>query len=293
MYTIYKHTNKINKKCYIGQTKRTNIKTRWGKNGYNYKYCKKFYNAIKKYGWDNFEHEVLETNIKTLKDANQREQYWIKYFDSFYNGYNSTIGGNSNLGLSIPVLQIDKNNFNIINRFESITDASEKTKICKHHIINCCKRVSSTAGDFHWCYEKDYNNKWKKPNIKNRNISVVCIETGKIYKNAVEASIDMNIRRSVSGITVCCKGKQLTCRGYHWCYYTDYKKFKQRDTLRKNKVICLETKKIFMSITDAAKFYNVDRSCISYACRKRKKSCGYHWMYLLDYNKQLNKGEEE
>jgi len=51
-YTIYIHKNKINGKVYIGQTGQ-DPKKRWD-NGNGYKTCSRFWNAIQKYGWDNF-----------------------------------------------------------------------------------------------------------------------------------------------------------------------------------------------------------------------------------------------
>lgn len=92
MYTIYKHTNKINGKSYIGQTKRP-LSTRFGINGENYIHSVKFYAAIQKYGWDNFEHSILEENL-TAEEVDLREQYWIKFYDSINNGYNLLSGGN-------------------------------------------------------------------------------------------------------------------------------------------------------------------------------------------------------
>lgn len=58
MYTVYQHKNKINGKIYIGITKQSPEK-RWGINGCNYKTSPHFYSAIKKYGWGNFEHNIL------------------------------------------------------------------------------------------------------------------------------------------------------------------------------------------------------------------------------------------
>ena len=101
-WIIYCHQNKINGKRYIGQTKQ-NLRNRWRNgNGYkpNYKYNSKFYNAILKYGWDNFEHIILEKDIETLDEANARESYWISYYDTFNNnekGYNMTPGGDNHI----------------------------------------------------------------------------------------------------------------------------------------------------------------------------------------------------
>ena len=87
---IYKHTNKVNGKCYIGQTK--NIKGRWRPEGY--KYCRKFYRAILKYGWDNFTHEILREC--TENDVDFWEAYYIGEYDSIENGYNLESGGHAN-----------------------------------------------------------------------------------------------------------------------------------------------------------------------------------------------------
>lgn len=102
-YTIYKHTNTINGKSYIGLTCQK-VTNRW-KNGFGYSKETQpvFYKAIQKYGWENFTHEILENNILTLEQANQREQYWIAYYhtwvyDPYCNGYNTTQGGDGNLG---------------------------------------------------------------------------------------------------------------------------------------------------------------------------------------------------
>lgn len=91
---IYIIKNNINDKVYIGQTI-TNIKTRFNQ------HCKnstlksrhyKIYNAIKKYGKENFYIEVLESNIEIDK-LDEREIYYIEKYNSFKKGYNSTKGG--------------------------------------------------------------------------------------------------------------------------------------------------------------------------------------------------------
>ena len=74
-YKVYCHINKINKKQYIGITKR-NPKHRWN-NGKGYIYNSYFYNSIEKYGWDNFEHTVLYENLSE-NQAKQKEMELIK-----------------------------------------------------------------------------------------------------------------------------------------------------------------------------------------------------------------------
>jgi hypothetical protein len=85
-WTIYKHTNKVNGKSYIGQT-RQNVHNRW-RGGYGYVTAPKFWSAIVQYGWDNFTHEILEAHITSQTEANQREKYWIDYYNTCANGYN-------------------------------------------------------------------------------------------------------------------------------------------------------------------------------------------------------------
>lgn len=91
---IYKITNTINGKSYIGQTIQ-NVKERF------YQHCATkcskavsdmaIHRAIKKYGKSNFTVEVIE-EIDSA-NLNDRERYWIEYYNSYNNGYNSTKGG--------------------------------------------------------------------------------------------------------------------------------------------------------------------------------------------------------
>ena len=92
-WCIYMHINKQNNKKYIGQTKCQNPNDRW-RNGTHYGDTY-FGRAIQKYGWDNFEHIILEKDISTQEEANDKEKYYIKYYDTMNRdkGYNLTSGG--------------------------------------------------------------------------------------------------------------------------------------------------------------------------------------------------------
>lgn len=109
---IYKIENLINKKCYIGQS--INIQRRWNIHKTDSRKPKyPLYLAFKKYGIENFSFEVLEECLE--EELNEKEIFWISKFDSYFNGYNQTLGGNkhscnvkisdSNLFLIIKLLQ--------------------------------------------------------------------------------------------------------------------------------------------------------------------------------------------
>ena len=91
-YSLYIHTNKINHKKYVGITSRE-PKERWDY-GCAYKSCTYFDRAIKKYGWNNFTHEVVLTNL-TKEEAEEQERYNIALYRTNQQeyGYNLTEGG--------------------------------------------------------------------------------------------------------------------------------------------------------------------------------------------------------
>ena len=98
-HIVYCHYNKINGKRYIGQTKNS-LHKRSGSKGQNYIESPVFYNAIQKYGWDNFEHIVLKEKL-TSEEANYWERYYIELYHTYIRddqcqGYNMTLGGDVN-----------------------------------------------------------------------------------------------------------------------------------------------------------------------------------------------------
>lgn len=91
---IYRLTNKVNGKMYHGQTTEEDINDRW--KYYKCLGCKKqpkIYNALMKYGWNNFLAEVVDTTPQNQSQLDTLERFYIAKFDSFHNGYNCTKGG--------------------------------------------------------------------------------------------------------------------------------------------------------------------------------------------------------
>lgn len=87
---IYKFQNNITNEVYIGQS--VELEARYIRHKRDWlNGTTDFYQAIQQYGWDCFSYEVIE--YCDISELNEREQYWIKYYDSYYNGYNMNKGG--------------------------------------------------------------------------------------------------------------------------------------------------------------------------------------------------------
>lgn len=103
---IYKITNKLNGKSYIGQTKRTlEERIRNHKAYINQLDCTyKLYEAIRKYGWENFEVSVV-CYCSSQEELDQKEIEYISYYDTINNGYNMGAGGRINV-MSSPEVKL-------------------------------------------------------------------------------------------------------------------------------------------------------------------------------------------
>lgn len=215
-YKVYKYTNLINGKIYIGQTIGT-LEYRAGHNGYKYRKCTYFYNAIKKYGWENFAVEILQDNL-TREQANELEIKYIKQFNSQDEkiGYNISDGGNTNSVLRKTVYQYDLNG-KYIREWESVSEA-ERYYNTTISVIN--KR--SSAG-YQWKYEKfeqispilNANNTGEQKKVYQYDLdgNFICE-----YDSLSEAARLNGNPNGFKHISLCCNHKRRSAMGFRWSF---------------------------------------------------------------------------
>jgi hypothetical protein len=297
---IYKIENLVNGKIYIGQTiQEGGFDTRYGRVAnsaiekvylfHEYKRQKhKTYNrhllgAIKQYGFENFKVDKVWDTAKNKNELNKKEKYWIKFYDSYNNGYNKTLGGEGHGGGKLD--EKWKNNISKSCKGKILSDET-KYKIS----ISCSKKI-------------------------------ICLNNYQILDSISESEKIFGI--SKYQISKCCRRTlkrvlhPITKEPYVFLYYDNYTKLNKEEISQiindyintKNimyrgvgggkgggmtgkKVICLNTNEIFKSIKDAMIQYNIKGShLIGRCCKGLLESVGIHpltnekliWQFYEDY----------
>lgn len=233
-YTIYIHRNKINGKLYIGQTSQVPSK-RWGKDGAGYKTSTKFYNAIQKYGWDNFEHIIVYTNL-TLEEANVIEQELIQKYQTFKDefGYNITQGGINFKHSEETKKKIGESNKISLKGhhwsedqkalISQLFSGSGNPFYGKHHTEDSKQKISQSrkgkcAGEQHPMYGKQHTQESLQKMSEGRKSKggkqVKCLNTGEIFETMMDAARWCGLTNSSSIGQVCNKTGKQTTAGKH------------------------------------------------------------------------------
>lgn len=222
MYTVYKHQNKINGKIYIGITMQE-PERRWGNNGINYKTSPHFYAAIQKYGWNNFDHDILFKNL-THDEACSKEQELIEYYNSMNRefGYNSTSGGDVFIMNEETKQKISHSMMGNTNGLGHPCSDEKKRKISESQkgrtFTEEHKQKLSTAAKQRHVPCSEEKKKKLSQNYPNKR-KVYCEELDIIYESVQECGRQLGI--PATNITKLCNGKGKTLKGYHLRYYND------------------------------------------------------------------------
>ena len=265
---IYKATNKINNKIYIGQTIHDlKIRRRQHENAHLYPSSVGsrgiFSRAINKYGKENFKWEVID-RAESLEELNKKEEYWIEKCNSLKEGgwgYNIKRGGDNHkhaertkklIGLaqvgeknhmygkvgelnptSRPVKDMQTNKI-----YSSATECALDLGLIISKICAVCRGDrGSTGGRVFRYIDEDGNVIENESSKKQHRRRVVNTYTGEIFKNADEATISTG-RKSGSNLSKHLKAGNGVCYLFDivWCYEnTDKEKINNFVIPKKNK----------------------------------------------------------
>lgn len=219
---IYKITNKINNKCYIGQTRRNDISLRWNEHKRKSKYKDNMviYKAFRKYGIENFIFEVLEKCSK--EKLNEREIFWINKFNSNDKnyGYNSTIGGNNNSCYCYRKIEQYTLDGIYLRTFNTQVDIEKELGYDQATISACLVGKNKTAHNFQWKYIDDDKKIYKIAKGKVKKVYQYDLMGNfvKEFLSIRQAEEEMTGNKLKTCILQCCKGKHKTAYGYQWSY---------------------------------------------------------------------------
>lgn len=215
---IYKITNKLNNKSYIGQS--IHIEDRWKEHIWG-KGNHPLHLDIIKDGLENFNFEILEECSQ--EQLLEREKFWITYYDTYNNGYNLNDGGDNHLfaiNKTKKTIYCYDLNGNFLQKYDSLSDAERATKISNSNISRAAKNLGKTL-NYQWRYE--YYDKiapYARPNTRVKH-------TGKLvnqydlnmnyiatYISAGQAEEKTGVHHS--SINMVCNKQRKTAGGFIW-----------------------------------------------------------------------------
>ena len=205
MAYIYKITNSINGKIYIGKTLRT-VEERFREHCQDSKNCRRehrpLYSAMRKYGVENFSVEEVEQCEDS--EAEEREIYWIDFYGSYGKGYNATLGGDGkpyiDRDLVIKTYKEEQNQRKTAMKLGISTDSVHDILIQNNIPIKSTAEMNSKA------------------------VAMLDKETLKviqIFPSACAANRFLGIPADNSEINHVCHGRHKTSRGYVWKFVDD------------------------------------------------------------------------
>ena len=281
---IYKATSKTTGKVYIGQTHQTLEKRKSQHRSRamtNYDPTNHFHNAIRKYGFSDFDFQIVEDNITNDEELNTKEKYWIEYYNSYYDGYNSTLGGERGL-----------------RRDDKIIEALFLSGYTTKEICEITGYNKSTIYEGYKVLGLSEDNKERK-NVQTRLRCSEAVEQYstegeyiKTFSSATEAGQYFGNQTAISSV---CRQETsaLSAYGYLFKYKDDPRSIdewverynnKKQSGRPKKQIIQKDKNKqvisIYQSAAEAAKALNVkDKSNICAAARKGCSAYGYYWEY--------------
>lgn len=238
---VYKITNKINNKAYIGITTQS-ISERWSKHCTPKSNCTAISSAIKKYGKDSWNIEVLET-VNCLELLKKKESYYIHSLNTIAPfGYNLTFGGE----IGTPSIETREKIANSLKGRKRPPEIGEKVRLARlgKKIGPCSEQRKQriSASNMGKIVTKETRKKISlaKKGVKftpqaarnhaigckKNNKKVRCLETKKIFSSVTAAAKWLGLK-DPSWISKICRGKQKTAKGFSFKYVKSREKNEQ------------------------------------------------------------------
>jgi len=264
-FTLYVHISP-NGKRYVGITSKT-VNQRWC-NGQGY-VGQPFYNAIKKYGWNNIEHKILATGL-SKEDAEIAEIKCIKKWkttDRLY-GYNTTRGGNTGGAILM------------------------KTDKARKEMSDLIRNKLKT--------DPVYAENWKNA-VDKKKIQIRCVETGDVFQSIANAAAKFEVQRKSIGETL--RGSADKVHGYSFEYVDDPDRNERAKTRREERkknrnevtnettehhrrkygcpILCLNNSAVYTCVGEAATALNLKKESVGDVVRGKADTIkGYRFEYV-------------
>lgn len=283
---IYKTTNQVNGKIYIGQHSTNNLNDNYIGSG------KLITKAIKKYGASNFKFQILQF-ASSYEELDQLEVTLISELATLDEsiGYNLHRGGlGGNVYKKVNQYQL---NGKFIKTWSALIEASEVLSISYKTIQGCAKKIKKSAGGFQWKFHDEYQDCSDIRPYKTKTIKAVnqYHPNGDfIQKWPSAASAASALRTNASSIGQCCRGLKsvLLIGGYAWRFSDEFPEgisIKPISYKNSKKILQFSMDgtqiRTFSTVSEAAKSINIPSTNISKCCQdKRKSAGGFMWKYL-------------
>ena len=213
-YCVYVHTNKINGKKYVGLTSQ-DPERRW-KHGYGYKGSTYFYNAIQKYGWDSFTHEIIADNLSKKEAQDMESKLIVEYKTQNENfGYNLESGGSAPQHSDATIEKLRLLNKSRIVSEETKKKMREADKLRPIHKHTEEAKLKISAAKIGHKVSDETKEKLRKAFSQ----KVICVEMNKIFNSMKEAAEYFDLSKCT--ISAVIKGRNKTAGGYHWKLIND------------------------------------------------------------------------
>lgn len=230
IFIVYMHINKVNGNVYVGITHHVNPNKRWGYSGQKYTHCIKFFNAIRKYGWDNFEHIVLCRT--TREKAILLERTLIAHYKRLKISYNLADGGEGSESISAEthkeLKEIKSKNPPMLGKHHTpeakklISEANKRrvyTEEQKRQIADIGRKTLQRLG-----WRRSPESIKKQSEKMSRAILQLDLDGNIIreFSSTIEADKFCHNGKRYNHIADVCNGKRNTDAGYKWVYKDSY-----------------------------------------------------------------------